>query len=191
MKIYEISSDVDIYQWLIPNVPDSEILEYTTFDCIQRFSSWLPPKVYILDPPGREGDFAYFTPGVLVAGPSAIGKVRPFFEMAGELLPFWCEGDAYTLLNVTACVDALNHEKTEWHKAEDGSRVSIKNICFDKDKLNTLTSSIFKIPETRRGSVLTWEKDGNPENEFKAFVEENGLTGLLFEELWNAENEGL
>ncbi len=40
MKIYEVSSDVNNYQWLMPDVPDSEILGYTTFDCGERLDVW-------------------------------------------------------------------------------------------------------------------------------------------------------
>ena len=86
----------------------------------------------------------------------SIAKVRHFFERAGELLPLCFDGDEYTLLNVTECVDALDDSNTEWLRSEDGSKVEIRRHAFDPAKLTD--SSIFKIPETRRGSVLTWRK---------------------------------
>jgi hypothetical protein len=186
MKVFQISSDVNYYLWLMPDVTDSEILQYTTFNCTKRLGIWTAPSISIYEKSALEGDFAYYTPGALVASPRSIRSITPFFENAGELLPFWCEGDEYTLLNVTTCGDALDHEKTEWYRAGDGSKVSIKKYSFREDQLAMLRSSIFKIPETCEGSVLTWEENGNPETEFKAFVEVNGLTGLLFEELWDS-----
>jgi len=148
-------------------------------------TNWQPPFVYLLDSHCEAGDFLHYDPGALVASSEIMGEIRGFFERAGELLPLWFDGDECILLNVTVCVDALDHPKTEWLVGDDGGNVEIKRFAFDHDRL--AESSIFKIPETCRGSVLTWERDGAPEREFKAFVEQHGLTGLLFEELWDSE----
>ncbi len=185
IKIYRVKSDVDRFRWLIPEVPDSVILDYTTFECVPRSADWSPPSVRVHDLLLNEGDFAYYTPGALVANPEAFQKVKPFFETAGEILPLRCNGNQYRLLNVTVCKDAMDHNKTEWYE-DNGERVSITRFVFDEVKLESLKASIFKIPETCRGSVLTMEKNGNPEIEFKAFVETNGLSGLQFEELWTS-----
>lgn len=185
MKIYNVATDITNYKWLLPEVDESQILELNTFDCTPRFHRWVPPKVIEYDEERKGGDFAYYHPAVLLAAPNAAMKVRHFFERAGELLPLWFDGDQYTLLNVTECVNALNDEKTDWLRAPDGSKVEIRRHSFNPSKLSD--SSLFKIPETCRGSVLTWEKDASPESEFKAFVEVNGLTGLLFDLLWDSE----
>jgi len=170
----------------MPDVPEKDILDYTTFDCTSQRRSWQSPIIYLADPSVLTGDFLYYDPGCLVVSPSAVERVRPFFKRAGELLPLWFDGEEYTLLNVTECVDALDDSKTEWLRAGDNNhKVEICRYAFNPNKFTD--SSIFKIPETCSGSALTWEKDGDPKTEFKAFVEENGLTGLLFRELWNSE----
>jgi hypothetical protein len=43
---------------------------------------------------------------------------------------------------------------------------------------------LFKIPETRRGEILTIEGMKDPEDEFKYRVESGGYEGLKFELLW-------
>jgi hypothetical protein len=48
-------------------------------------------------------------------------------------------------------------------------------------------SSIFKIPN-RLADIYVAEGRYDPEDEFKARVEQNNLTGLLFEEVWRDEN---
>jgi len=123
----------------------------------------------------------------LVAGPRSQIKVRPFFEMAGELLPFFHAGEEFTLLNVITCEHLLDLTRTKWRTDRAGGRVSIEKPVFIEDRLSTVTSSIFKVPETSTGSVLTLVRDSDPAKEFKAFVEANTLTGLIFEEIWSSD----
>jgi hypothetical protein len=187
MKVFRVKSDVNQFQWFKPAVRESEILRFTTFDCTKIARVWQPPEVAELNPNGMRGDFAYYDPGCLLVGPSATQLVRPFFEKAGELLTLWFHGDEYLVLNIVECIDALDSSKTEWLRASDGSKTEIRRYAFDPGRFTQ--SSLFKIPETCRGSVLTWELDHSPENEFKAFVEKNGLSGLLFDELWDSEKQ--
>lgn len=187
MKVFRVTSDVNNYQWLAPDVPDSKLLDLMTFDCSSKSAGWRPPAVSALDPLKKKGDFLYFDPGVLLASPRAAKRVRTYFEMAGELLPLFYDDQEYMLLNVLNCIDALDHKKSEWFKAGDGSPVSIKKYSFQINALGT--SSIFKVPEVCRGSVLTWEVDRAPDREFKAYVETNKLEGLIFEELWDSEKD--
>ena len=181
MKVFRIKTDVNNYQWLIPNVPDSQTLDYV-FDCRSRQGAWRPPKIYPFSPTDRRGDFFKFGTGTLVASASAGEAVRTFFQMAGEQLPIFLDGERLVVLNVLTCVNALNAARIE--RAPDGW---ITRFSFHEDKLSG--SSIFKVPETRAVDVLTWERDGNPALEFKAFVESTRVTGLIFEELWDSENE--
>ncbi len=187
MKIYSVESDVNHYQWLLPEATGEELLTLNTFDCSSRQRYWTPPYVTALDAKLKMGDFLHYHPSVLLASPDRFHGVRPFFESAGELLPLWFDGDQYTLLNITNCVNALDDANTEWVRAKDGSKVEIMRHAFNLDRLPS--SSLFKIPETCRGTVLTWEKHGDPSKEFKAFVEENDLKGLLFEQLWDSADQ--
>lgn len=189
MKVYRVKSDVAKYEWLVPSVPDEEILALTTFDCSERSSDWAPPIVSVLDTSALKGDFAYYTPGALVAASRSIHNIGRFFQLAGELLELRCGNEIFSLLNITYCVNALNLSRTEWNKTQIGSNISIKRPCFRTERLANLKSTLFKIPETSHGSVLTLELDRDPRYEFKAFVESTGLEGLIFDEIWDAELE--
>jgi hypothetical protein len=55
---------------------------------------------------------------------------------------------------------------------------------FHADRLDY---SLFKIPQTMHGEILTVEGIGSPDEEFKPLVEKYGLKGLRFEELWSSD----
>jgi hypothetical protein len=186
VKVFRIRKDLN-YQVLLPDVPESEIFEFTTFDCTSKLNSWQPPSVFCLYPLLKKGDFIHYGSGNLVASPRATEIVRTFFEKSGELLPLWYEGEQYTLLNILECVNVLDTEKTKWLLDANGGKVEIKEYSFFENRLPV--APIFKIPETRYGDVLTYEIDNCIQDEFKAFVEFHNLTGLLFEELWDSKNE--
>jgi hypothetical protein len=174
MRVFRVKSDVNNYRWLVPDVPDSDLLTHTTFDCTERFETWEPQRISFLDAAASQGDFAYYAPGALVSTPTSNRRINEFFEKAGEVLPLWSDGEVYSLLNVTLCVDALNNNETQWFEV-DGRKISIRKHCFQSDCLLNLRSSLFKIPETSTGSVLALEFDGNPEVEFKDFCGRSGI----------------
>lgn len=112
----------------MPDIPDSEILEFNNFDCSSRLAKWDPPNVFAYDPLSPKGDFLHFHPATIFAAEKTAKLLRAFFESAGELLPIQYDGEQYSLVNVTTCVDVLDDEKTEWFMADDGSKVSIRQI---------------------------------------------------------------
>ena len=176
MKIFRVKADVNNYQWIMPDVPESALVNFR-FDCTPRLQNWKPPEVFAFNPLKEEGDFLHFGSDVLLASPKATEIVRTFFEMAGELLPIFYADKEYTLLNVLECVNALDNKRTK-------KTTWITKYYFHANRFSE--SPIFKIPE-ETGSVLTLERNGCPECEFKACVEANNLTGLIFEEIWGSE----
>jgi hypothetical protein len=81
--------------------------------------------------------------------------------------------------------NCLDHDKTEWEYGETtGKPIRIVRYAFHEDRMPE--SSIFKIPETGRSEILCYEGARDPEDEFKPFVERNGITGLKFTELWSS-----
>ena len=106
--------------------------------------------------------------------------------MAGELLPFDYKNERYSLLNVTECMDCLNHEQTEWVVGKStGARIDIKRYSFRSARIPE--SSIFKIPN-RLADIYVVEGRYDPQDEFKSMVEQYNLNGLLFEEIWRDED---
>lgn len=186
MRVYRIRRDPR-YQGFVP-VP-SAAATHLVFDGTAREDEiWTPPAVTVDDPALRAGDFWHLHPGALVSTPDAYESIAEFFEMAGERLPLPYRGHDYVLLNVTECINCLDQKATEWaSERSHGAQVSITHYAFHRNRFSQ--SSLFKIPETAESEILTLERYQDPEDEFKSAVEEAGLTGLLFEEIWSDGEE--
>jgi len=183
MKVYRIRADVNTYQSLLLVDDALYATDVIFFDCKPKASTWQPIEFYCLYPKLKPGDFYDFVGGTLIIPPATLDKARKFFEMAGEVLPVIYNQETWYLINILECINALDQNHAEWLITEDGRRVSLEKYAFHQNRF--VISSLFKVPETCRGAILTYERSKDPNEEFKAFVETEGLTGLVFEEVWN------
>lgn len=88
------------------------------------------------------------------------------------------EGRKLFLFNTTNVISCLDKKKSVYdHEAPS----LIEKYVFHAKRLNF---SLFKIPETAGGEMLTVEGLASPEDEFKPIVEKMGLKGLIFEKIW-------
>ena len=125
--------------------------------------------------------------GAFVTDSTATEALRDLLEMAGELLPIRCKNEDYTLLNVTECMDCLDHDRTEWEMGRrTGQKIRIIRHVFKANRLPE--SSIFKIPE-QLATLYVAEGRFDPEDEFKSRVEKTQLKGLLFEQVWQDDSQ--
>jgi hypothetical protein len=181
VKIYRVTEDVDRYQILVS--AEDGLWSATGplhYDCSSKKAAWSPPRFRIYNPQAPSADFIGGITGALVVRRVSLERVRTFFELAGEILPIDVPGQDLCLLNITDCVDCLDPSRTRWVLGETTHRpIRVAKYAFDPKLLPG--SSLFKIPQTARGEVLTWEGRQDPDDEFKPFVESNGLTGLKFE----------
>ncbi len=185
MKVYRLRNDVNRYQYFLP--VDNE--DYTKLEgnCTPKAETWSPPPVFVYKPLHKAGDVYQFGSSVLITSPCATKVLRTHLEMAGELLPLPHQGQEYTLLNVTECINCLDQDKTEWVYGETtGARLYPKRYVFHRDRF--AESALFKIPETYRGEILVVEGLHGLEEEFRYAVEQAGLKGFRFEELWADED---
>lgn len=186
MNVYRLRLDSNNYQRFLPEDERIWKTERLTMDCTRKLPGWIPPSVYVPNPTLKKGTFFHLCSGAFVTDKNATEKLRDLLEMAGELLPIDYKSEPYWLLNVTECMDCLNHEQTEWVLGKStGAKIDIKRYAFKSDRMPE--SSIFKIPN-RLADIYVAEGRFDPEDEFKARVEENNLNGLLFEEVWRDEN---
>lgn len=183
-RVFRLRNDVSRYQYLLAADADADVQLY--MDCRPRLATWTPPPVFVYQPLLEAGDFYQFGGAAPIASPRATEALRGFFEEAGELLPLPHAGTEYTLLNVTECINCLDHERSAWLLTQDGERVYPTRYVFHPDRFSE--SALFKIPETHRGEVLVVEGLRDPEDEFRAVVERAGLKGLRFEELWTEDS---
>ncbi len=183
MRVYRVNSDVNRYQYFLPE-HEEDALQLMT-DCTPMSTVWSPPPVFVFKPLHEAGDFYQFSAGSLITSPRATEVLRTYLEMAGELLPLPFAGQTYTLLNVTECINCLDHERSEWVCAEDGTCLYPDRYVFHRNRFSE--SPIFKVPETRGGEILVAEGLHDPEDEFRYEVVRAGLKGLIFTELWSDE----
>ena len=184
MKIYRVRADVERYQHFIVEDPAALAGNLLVFDGTPKLEEWKPPAVRLAGPMLKRGCFLGIkgVEGTLVADSAGYMAAGEFLEMAGELLPLPCRSEMFHVLNITECINALDQKLTEWN-IEGGVKRSIRRYAFHGRRMSA--SSLFKIPETAETEILTYERLGNSEEEFKAAVQERNLEGVTFEELWN------
>ena len=184
MKVFRIRLDSNNFQSFLPADPkiwDEDVLK---MNCRPKLPAWKAPSVYTVNPMLQRGAFFHLCSGAFVADMSACEELRAILEMACELLPLAHLGGHFHLLNVLECVNCLDEKKAEWVFGKTtNARIRIKEYQFDAGHFSE--STLFKIPQTASGEVLTVSGLKDPEDEFKPVVERTGLGGILFEELWS------
>jgi hypothetical protein len=182
-----------VYRVMVPTVKfqcfhtdDTAFVE----DVFPRFHSepieekWKAPEVYIHKPRLKEGNFIGFLGGFIFAIKAdtlkAFYELTGFFEQSGEQLPLEYKNVQYVVFNCTNCLNALDQKKA----VLSPSRQLIKEYVFHPKRFHF---SLFTIPESRE--LLCVEGIDAPNDEFKGYVEERGLTGLIFEKLWSEESK--
>lgn len=185
MKVFKIRMDGDRYQTFYPvNRDDVWTLR---MDGTSKIDSWTPPPVYVLHPKLRAGGFYNANRSHLIASPRATEALYNHFSFAGELLPLLYKEQTFTLLNVTQCIDVLDQERSEFEIGHtSGTKYRILTHAFHADRF--VETSLFKIPDFNCSEIFVLEGANDFEMEFREAVEEAGLEGLIFTEVWN--NEG-
>ena len=183
MRIFQFDFDVDRYQMFYFDGPEDVIW----FNGDPMRDVWVPPKVHILEPRLKRGNFLFLQPGMMVVDERARTELAGFLEPSGELLPFDYKGERFWALNVTTCIDALDEDRTEWQIGQTtGARIGIERYAFHAHRLTG--TPIFKIPETSRAYLYTMSGWKDPEDEFVFNVQKRGLKGLRFDEVWSDDS---
>jgi hypothetical protein len=183
--IYRVSVDVERYQTLVPKDERIWTSSQLVFDG-RRKLDWIPCETYVLNPLRTRGNFFHLCPGALVFDETAYSALDESLERSGEILPITTEGGGGQLyvLNVTECVNALDHAKAEWAYSTDGERkLGLKRYAFHLNRLPD--SSLFKIPETARGDVLVQSRA--LEEGFLEVYRSKELRGLVFGQILEDE----
>jgi hypothetical protein len=139
----------------------------------------------LLKPKLPRPDFLAFHPKALLCTPRAIDIVGDVLESAGELFPVKVRGIEGTcqVANITRLLGrALDPAKSIYRV---GSFRRLTQPAFRADKI-ARDVNLFKLPQNHGNAIYTVERTANPDDgEFKALVEEHGLTGLEFELMWS------
>lgn len=181
MKVYRFSNNVNEYKYFLT---ENEKDGFHLFgDCQPKVKEWKAPPVFIYKPLLKAGALYDFGVSMPIFSPFATEVLRTYLEMAGELLPLPHQSEVYTALNVTECINCLDHEKTIWIDPTK-PYLGIKKYVFHPNRFSE--SLIFKIPETHRSEVLVLEP-AFMNVPLPDYLAERGIEGVLFEQLWEAE----
>jgi hypothetical protein len=102
-----------------------------------------------------------------------VDALGPLLARHGELLPLACADADLWLFNALTVVDALDEDRSEIVRFDDGSILSVDRYAFRDDAV----APVFKVPQLLRGPLFAGD-------EFAAAVAEAGLTGLGLTEVW-------
>ena len=109
------------------------------------------------------------------------GFLSNFLEQSGEVLPFEYMNTDYFVFNCLTCLNALDLDRSTFF---DNDRQMVDSYKFLK---NRFAVSLFTIPEA--GGLLCVEWQGDPEDEFKGYIEAKGYTGLSFHKIWSSADD--
>ena len=182
MRIFILRSFANDYQNIVPaNEGDWDI--FHRFDGNPIGLPWHPVVMEILrdecqnkDLPA--GDFPSLIPHVPCFSRKAVDSLRQLLLPFGEVLSLVCAEGEFYAYNVTRIIDCLDEANSEVVRFDDGGVLNIEKYEFIPKVLEN--SIIFKIPQTPLMDVFVSEK-------FISRVEQHGLKGFDFREVWSDE----
>jgi hypothetical protein len=185
VRVFRVQGDVNTYEHLLADVEMTPgLAAMLRFDGTPKGGTWRPPPAYSYKPTLEAPDIWTFH-GHLVFPPALADRLGPLLYRSGELLPFPFNGETWLLLNVGPPINCLDEDASEWAMGthDPTKRLSLRKMAFHRRRL---PDTLFVVPEARV-TVLCVEGLAGREDEFKATVEDLGLTGLRFELLWDSE----
>lgn len=179
MRVFRLGSDSDKYEALTTADEDTPAFR---FDGTPKGDSWRPVRVWPEHDPNRKrqrppGDF----PSLLrppVFSRRAVDCIGDVLRANGELLPLDCESGEYYVYNVTNLTDALDEDRSQINRGEDGRVWSVWNPHFRPEALEG--ELIFKLVQHPTGDVYVTD-------EFVELVRMHRLKGFKFREVWNSD----
>lgn len=180
MKIWKLKSDLNNYDMIefceefsFEDVRDFETGKYTKTKPIKSKRAYTSPDLPLSDFPG--------------------GMVPIFSEYALETLSKYLEGSTrkielefsekkYYGVSVLNELDVLDHDKSECIKFKSSGRV-MKYVNFSfKICEELIANDIFRVVDDPQNFIFVSDL-------FKKQVEDNNLTGFIFELAWDSEEE--
>lgn len=177
MKVYE-PGVLPGFEWVLA-VHDTDLEHlWDDLDGTPRLGAWQPVPVRRLTVdeegnPRATADLPWLGGHALVLRAKAVEALGPLLEQHGELLPLACADADLWLFNTLTVVDALDEDRSEIVRFDDGSILTVERYTFRPDAV----APVFKVPQLLTGPLFVGD-------EFAAAVTGAGLTGLDLVEVW-------
>jgi hypothetical protein len=178
MKVYELSL-AEGQEWAMPKVlEDNHVLSDLRG---QRQLHWIPIGMDLLTEddegtPRRYSDFPWYGSHVLILRSDAANGLREIMRPYGEFLPLK-GGDGLELFNATTVLDALDEDRSEIIRFDDGDVLTIERYVFRQEAIGNCL--IFKLPY--RASNLYMQAG------FIDQIKDMELCGIGFDLVWSDE----
>lgn len=180
MKIWKLDSDVEKYDSLVPVKYSHD--ESQSFDSNKKKSHWTPMPVKRLNPEkGLElSDISGFMTSFPVFDQKALDILEPLIRDSVEVLPLAFKEKPYFGINVVSVLDVIDYSKSIYRTFPNTKKIAIieKYAFRNCDELKN--HNIFKIIDEPQTRPFVSDK-------FKNAVEQNNLTGFLFELVWDSD----
>jgi hypothetical protein len=160
------------------------------FDSTSKAAIWKSVDFVCVDDQKPEPDFWKVNdiPTVFICNERVLNEIPVLWaRKACEALPIRYNGHPLWLCNITeyGCYDALDVANCTWPSGIPGLGLPL-HYSFFPTRLGPTT--ILTVPETCEHELYVHEYTSDPVYEFKADVKRQKMTGLVFEEIWSAEN---
>ncbi|NLL06168.1 MAG: hypothetical protein GX270_10380 [Clostridiaceae bacterium] len=176
MKIFQLHANADDYNFF--ELVNKSDWDFKRFNGTRLLESWKSFRVKCARSKKYPvGDLSSISSLHFTLNYKTIGIFENIFINNVELLPIEYIEECY-LMNVINIIDALDVDKSEFKRYDDGRIMFCTKYVFKENVIGN--NSIFKIPQFPTVDVLVTE-------EFVRLVEENELKGFVFEELWDSE----
>ena len=86
----------------------------------------------------------------------------------------------YYFMNIMNVLDLLDTEKSSIRRLSSGKIIDVKKYSFD-NKILSINSNIFQLQNISRGLIFVNEETRN-------LIENAGLEGFIFTQVWDSEN---
>lgn len=179
MKIWKLKEDLKNSEGLI--VEDKELRNkyiYPNFNG-QVIQSWDTIKVKTANKEKGADQFIFLASSP-VFSPKAVGVLQPLLENNTQTLPLtYNDSKEIFIINVIKMIDGLDTNQSVVSRLKNGNIMSIKKAVFKKDRIEG--QHIFKLHDCPKNPIFVSDT-------FKETVEQAGLKGFRFEEVWNSDD---
>ena len=183
VRVFQVRTDLldDLFQTLA--IDGGDEFSWPFLELVEQPNpvrpAWAPPPVYVTEPTHMRPDFMHvWGIGWPVVGPTVPDVVREDLRISGEYLPVILDGTTLDLLHVTTVLNVIDEDSSHW----TGSRFDA--LGFHVHRLHEVP--LFRVPQNNATGLFCTQGFG--EFDFKRQVESLGLTGLMFQEVWNTES---
>lgn len=179
MKIWKLKFNVEEYDSLVPVKYAFD--KFQIFDGRKKESYWIPLPVKRMEPEtGLDlGDASGFM-GFPAFNQKALNALESLIRDSVEVLPLAFKEKPYWGINVVSVLDVLDYSKSIYRIFPNTNKIAIVEKYAIRNCADLKNHNIFKIVDEPRGRSFVSEK-------FKNAVEQNNLTGFLFELVWDSD----